>query len=241
MTEAQEAPHRYDPLWDDGPRRKGLKTEHIVAGVVVLALHAGLIYYLYKTKIEPKYVTYEDVATKVDLVKPAPPPPPPPPLRRRRPRRPDAAADRAAPHAAAADVAPLAGAASAAAGARAAPGKRSAASACAAVAPAPPAAPAVITSPDWIRKPDGNDLADLFPDRAQRLEKSGSTTMTCTVRANGMLTACAIVNEDPSGYGFGEAALKAASRFKMRPATADGRPVEGAKVTIPIRWTLPAS
>jgi protein TonB len=97
----------------------------------------------------------------------------------------------------------------------------------------------VITSPDWERRPDGSDFADAYPDRALRLEQAGTTAITCQVRANGTLTGCTVTREDPSGFGFGEASVKIARRFKMRPQTRDGAPVEGASVTIPIRWTLP--
>ena len=69
---------RYDPLLDEAPRRKG-GSNILIAAIIVLALHAALIFYLWKTRIQPHYHEYIDTAVKVDLVKPAPPPPPPPP------------------------------------------------------------------------------------------------------------------------------------------------------------------
>jgi protein TonB len=47
------------------------------------------------------------------------------------------------------------------------------------------------------------------------------------------------VSEDPADYGFGDAALKIAKTFKMKPQTKDGAPVDGGQVRIPIRWVLP--
>jgi protein TonB len=98
----------------------------------------------------------------------------------------------------------------------------------------------VISNPNWDRLPDAEDLARYFPDRAARLEQEGRSVIECTVRANGTVTGCRIVSEDPSGFGFGDAHIRAASRFRMRPKTADGAPVEGGTVRIPLRWTLPS-
>ena len=107
--------------------------------------------------------------------------------------------------------------------------------------PAPPAPPrpSIITNPDWLRKPGGEDVARYYPDRAQRLERSGRATITCQVRANGTVTNCRIVSEDPPDMGFGDAAVRLSRLFKMRPQTRDGSPVEGASVTIPIAFRLP--
>jgi hypothetical protein len=53
--------------------------------------------------------------------------------------------------------------------------------------------------------------------------------------AQGVLTQCQVVSEDPPGSGFGAAAVTLSSRFLMRPATVDGRPVD-SEVRIPITW-----
>ena len=105
--------------------------------------------------------------------------------------------------------------------------------------PRPRTSPAVITDPVWLRGPNADDIARYYPDRAQRLEKEGRATISCTVSASGTLVNCAVVNEDPSDMEFGDAAMKMARLFKMAPTTTDGAPVEGAKVRIPIRFSLP--
>ena len=56
--------------------------------------------------------------------------------------------------------------------------------------------------------------------------------------ANGSLTGCSVVSESPAGAGFGEATIRAASKFRMRPKTVDGAPVEGARVRVPLTWRL---
>jgi hypothetical protein len=45
------------------------------------------------------------------------------------------------------------------------------------------------------------------------------------------------VSETPEGYGFGDATIKASHRWKLRPATRNGQPVEGV-ITIPLKWQL---
>jgi protein TonB len=114
--------------------------------------------------------------------------------------------------------------------------------------PAPPviAAPApppphvsIITRPDWTQRPNADDLARYYPERAQRTETAGRATISCTVTAKGTLSNCSVVSEDPADMGFGDAAMKMSKLFKMRPKTQDGAPVEGGQVQIPIRFQLP--
>jgi periplasmic protein TonB len=109
--------------------------------------------------------------------------------------------------------------------------------------PAPPAPPepprvAAITNPDWVRKPSGADIERYYPDRAKNLGKEGRAVIRCSVTAQGTLSNCSVVNEDPADFGFGDASIRASVRFKMRPKLSDGRPVEGGVVTIPISWRL---
>ncbi len=99
--------------------------------------------------------------------------------------------------------------------------------------------PMLITNPDWARRPSGEDIAQYYPERAQRTETNGSATISCTVAANGTLFNCSVVSEAPADYGFGEAALRMFRIYRMRPRTAEGAPIEGRTVRARIEFKVP--
>ncbi|MEQ1619726.1 MAG: TonB family protein [Terricaulis sp.] len=73
--------------------------------------------------------------------------------------------------------------------------------------------------------------------RAYALELEGDVSLDCLVSAEGRLD-CAIVSEDPTGFGFGEAALRISRSFRMALMTLDGVPAAGGRyrMRIPFRF-----
>jgi hypothetical protein len=98
-------------------------------------------------------------------------------------------------------------------------------------AAAPPARGDV--EPDWLRKPDGDQLKAAFP---AALHGTGKAVIHCRVNTAGLLENCRVVSETPAGKGVGAAALLLAPNFLMRPAMKGGKPATG-EVNIPINFS----
>jgi periplasmic protein TonB len=56
------------------------------------------------------------------------------------------------------------------------------------------------------------------------------------VQAGGVLDQCSIVSEQPADKGVGAAAMTLSAAFRVTTWTAEGLPVVGGRVTIPIRY-----
>ncbi|WP_296815804.1 energy transducer TonB [Brevundimonas sp.] len=101
-----------------------------------------------------------------------------------------------------------------------------------------PTPPSVIRNPEWVRQPTARQLERAFPQRAANDGVSGRVTLSCSVTASGAVSGCSVASESPQGYGFGRAGLSLTQYFVMRPRTVDGAPVEGARVSIPLVFSL---
>lgn len=89
---------------------------------------------------------------------------------------------------------------------------------------------------DWIKRPTGEDFANHYPSKAASKGLAARVVMSCSATAGGTLSNCTIVEEFPADIGFGEAVLKMAPLFRMRPTTKSGQPVAGGTVRIPMRF-----
>lgn len=91
----------------------------------------------------------------------------------------------------------------------------------------------------WRTKPNGNDIAAIYPQKAQREEKAGWAIVECQTQVSGDLKNCRILGEAPADYGFGAAAMKLMPKFKLDPKKNDPAELEGGVVAIPIVLLTP--
>ncbi len=96
----------------------------------------------------------------------------------------------------------------------------------------------IITNPTIISPPNSRQLLKAYPKRAYFSGIAGGAKMECEVTVSGSLANCAIKSEAPEAWGFGDAALKLAPYFVMKPQTENGKPVGGGKVIIPLNWNM---
>jgi len=86
-----------------------------------------------------------------------------------------------------------------------------------------PPTPVHVAPPEgWVAPPSIAQVQAAYPDRAKSAHVVGTAEVTCVVTAAGALGNCAVTQEEPSGWGFGEAALSLAPAFKVA-AGPDGR------------------
>lgn len=90
---------------------------------------------------------------------------------------------------------------------------------------------------NWTALPDIEAFKANFPAAAAKAGVGvARVVMRCTVGAGGALEGCAVESEEPGGLGFGDAALALSGRFRLNAWTAEGLPVVGAVVRVPLRY-----
>ncbi|MEI9905888.1 MAG: hypothetical protein WDN06_19715 [Asticcacaulis sp.] len=98
------------------------------------------------------------------------------------------------------------------------------------------AGPVYIT-PRWTQFPDGNTLADYYPQVAIDNDKTGVAEVECSILDTAGHVNCTIVSETPKGYGFGAATVKMVEA-KGRVDTEQGAIQPGSKLRVTLKWLL---
>lgn len=89
------------------------------------------------------------------------------------------------------------------------------------------------TPPTWVKQPSIEAIVSAIPAKAG--SRPGRATIVCTVMLNGILSKCSVAEEDPVGFGFGDAALLLMPSLAMRPAMKEGQSVS-TEVHIPVNF-----
>jgi TonB family protein len=97
------------------------------------------------------------------------------------------------------------------------------------------AGPATFTNPDWLQKPNFQQMLLAWPRGSAFKGVSGRAILKCTVNKQGFLQDCSVLSETPADHGFGQAALKLTPTLLFKPALRNGEPVD-SEVTIPITF-----
>jgi hypothetical protein len=74
----------------------------------------------------------------------------------------------------------------------------------------------LIKNPEWESTPDQSTLNIFYPYNAKISGVAGEATITCDVLTEAMLHSCTVKSENPTGYGFGQAAMQLAFRYKLK-------------------------
>ena len=95
-----------------------------------------------------------------------------------------------------------------------------------------------VADPRWIVQIKQDRVLALYPDiAADAGVKAGQGVADCLVAPDGKLTDCKVAREKPEALGFGSAAVAIAGVMQMNPWTDAGRPVDGARIRLPINFT----
>jgi protein TonB len=109
--------------------------------------------------------------------------------------------------------------------------------------PAPPAPPVVRSAPVRTQlklnpRSTQPNVDDYYPETSRRLEEEGVSKIKVCVGTNGRVKT-AEVDESSSFARLDEAGVKVAKLLRFTPPTEDGKPIDDACGTVPIRFQLP--
>ena len=92
--------------------------------------------------------------------------------------------------------------------------------------------------PIILRGASAREIFEDTPRELRRRARGVDVTVNCQIRLDERLEACRVVDERPSGSGFGPVAVRIAEgRFRIRPARSPaGEPVAGGRITIGVIW-----
>jgi hypothetical protein len=88
---------------------------------------------------------------------------------------------------------------------------------------------------NWVREPSARDFARFYPNEALDKGESGNVVLSCIIGGSGRL-ACSVASENPSGLGFGSAAIGISRQLRVRTQLPDGSSAEGREMRLPLSF-----
>ena len=88
---------------------------------------------------------------------------------------------------------------------------------------------------EWRRHPSASEMERLQPVRTG-LPARAETEMLCRADRDGRLVGCALIREEPAGFAFGEALLRAAEFFRAPPNDIEGMPLGDRCMSVRMIW-----
>src|SRR5580692_1228994 len=84
-----------------------------------------------------------------------------------------------------------------------------------------------LNDPVWDKAPAQEDWAKAYPVHAAQAGISGAVKIKCAATSAGLLSDCSVIQETPTGEGFGAAALSLATGMALKATDGSGQPVSG--------------
>ena len=94
-----------------------------------------------------------------------------------------------------------------------------------------------IVNPTWASIPDGEAMAEVYPEFASMISLEGDVTLRCMVAPDGTLSLCRVNVAVPEAVGFEAAALQLSSQFRANPREVDGEAAK-SRVQFTIRFRM---
>jgi TonB family protein len=99
----------------------------------------------------------------------------------------------------------------------------------------------VITNPDWAEPPPQGAIAQLYPEQALAVRPTAHVVVNCRVAVDGTAQGCKVAEEEPPGYGFGEAGIRAVMLMRFKPQMRDCTPTDAGSIRMPLIFRPPSS
>jgi TonB family protein len=96
----------------------------------------------------------------------------------------------------------------------------------------------VLSNITWVDAPSYAEVVAAYPDKARTKGLSGRATLDCVFAKDGRVKDCRALQQQPSGAGFGRAAILLSSRFKGPDLLPEGRVTRGMHVQIPFVFSI---